>query len=284
MNPLGVNIVELLANPKRASELAQRERAARRGAPGFLGITRLETDQSALFDDASPIGVHPRSAAHVNGHLRSGVVMLGGVSVAGENFTLEEFEERRFPAGTEVGIQYVDLAVGGRRGDPLATFFKIGRWPRTRTWETRPQIAHGRRVMKKDRYKFAAAMLPYLQQALGLPKCGVGNERRTGWFAAYAYLCFLMFVRDNDKTMGVWGRQSNAAEALGVSVRTINDITQQLYWCGVLRRLSYPTRERCSNMYEITWPDPHKPASQPAGVPEPPNISAGNKTGGERLK
>jgi hypothetical protein len=71
----------------------------------------------------------------------------------------------------------------------------------------------------------------------------------------------------------VWGRQNDTARHLGLSVRTINDLAQMLCWAGVLRRLSYPTRLRDSNLYEVTRPLLYQTATQPPPVPAPPSGS-----------
>jgi hypothetical protein len=276
VNSLGANIVDLLANSKHVSALAERERAARRGAPGWLGITKLEGTQADMFgDDATWVSAHPRSNAKRFGHVPAAAVMLGGIMVDGKSYTLEQFEELGLPAGKEIGITYFDPNTArGQRGKSLSTFWKLSRWPKTRTWETRPCVAAGKRVPPEERYKFMAEMLDYLPRTLALPRSGMGNERRTAWFGAYVLLAFLLFVRDNRKTVGVYGRQIDTARKLGLSVRCVNDLMQMLVWVGALRRLSYPTRERSSNLYEICWPDHAKSAAQPCPVPPPPTGGA----------
>ena len=141
------NIVELLANPKRAATLAERERAARRGAPGWLGSTARDNPQTALMiDGVREIEVHPRSSGYTKGHLRTGYMMIGGIETAGREYSLEDFERERFPAGTEVGIEYYDPNATGRRARRRSTYFKLSKWPRVRPWETRPRVEPGERA------------------------------------------------------------------------------------------------------------------------------------------
>jgi hypothetical protein len=77
-------------------------------------------------------------------------------------------------------------------------------------------------------------------------------------------------VRDNDSNPGVWGRQTDIAKELRLSARSINDFHQILSWFGILKRLSFPTPSRDSNLYEICWPQRHVSAVQPKPVPPPP--------------
>jgi hypothetical protein len=275
----GANIVELVANPKLAAKLAERERAKRRGAPGWSGITVRYDAQSAfrLGDDAAEFDVHPRSPARRAG-IRTGDV--GVISVAGEKVSIENFYALRLPAGTAIGVEFYRPAAGGGRS--MATTLKLAPWPRTRQWELRPRIAPGPRVLRKDRRKFLADMIPYLQDLCGRPRRGARGERRTGWCTAYAYLSFLVLIRDNDDERGIWGRQIDTAKHLGLSVRTINDLAQMLCWGGVLKRLAFPTRGRDSNLYEVTRPLFDQMASQPPAVPLPPNsdTESGNDIAG----
>jgi len=270
-DPKTASVIELITNPKRVKSELERERAARRGVPGWLGITPHHDEQAilSLDDGVTTICVHERSHAF-RARLRTGFQIKDGIYYEGQPIPLEAFDARRLPAGTMVGVHYRNPAAHGRHsGEWLSTFFKLSKWPRVRAWETRPRIAHGYRVDKKDRAKFLAEMIGYLQEMIPAPRGGPA-ERRTGWFIGYAYLSFLVLVRDNPKRPGVWGRQVDTAKLLGISTRTVNDIVQMLGWFGVLRRISYPTPERSSNLYEITWPQRHLIARRPTPVPAPP--------------
>jgi hypothetical protein len=268
------SVIELVANPKRAAALAERERAARRGAPGWLGIQPRYDVQGVLRlgDGLTEIEAHPRSPAYRAG-LRNGDV-VGSISVPGiGRIPLEKFYTQNLPARTEVGVEFYRPGATGPRAGVMMTTLKLVPWPRTRQWELRPRVAPGPRVLKKDRAKFLADMIPYLQEVCGAPRNGEDGERRTAWCTAYAFLSFLALTRDNDDNAGVWGRQNDTARHLGLSVRTINDLAQMLCWAGVLRRLSYPTRLRDSNLYEVTRPLLYQTATQPPPVPAPPSGS-----------
>jgi hypothetical protein len=268
-------ILQLVDNPRRLASAIEHERAVRRGAPGWLGITRRSDEQAVLDldgDEVFVVDVHERSLAYRSG-LRSGLLMKGGVHVQGRVVLLDDFETARYPAGTEIGIRYYRHSTGRHGKELLSTYFKLSPWPRVRPWETQPRVANGRRIMKADRPKFLAKMIPYLRDAIGSPRSGTKHERRTSWLAAYAFLSYLVLIRDNDNNPGVWPRQSESADALGLSVRTVNDLTQMLCWFGVLNLLEPPKRGRDSNLYDITEPLPNRPRCQPAPVPPPPAAS-----------
>jgi hypothetical protein len=262
------SIIELLADPKRRQAAIQRERAARRGAPGWLGITRRDNPQSALAfdDDVFEAEIHPRGPAY-RARMRAGDVVTA-IIVEGEKVAIDDFYGLRLPVRTEVGIEFNRP----RSTDALrlATTLKLAPWPRTRLWELRPRIAPGKRVAPKMRQMFLAQMIAYLQEALSAPRSGGCRERRTNWFLAYTFLSHITLVRDNADRPGVWGRQRDAGEELGLSRKTISEILAQLCWVGALRRLSFPTRERDSNLYEICWPARDQAASQPPPIPSPP--------------
>jgi hypothetical protein len=203
--------------------------------------------------------------------LREGDVVRA-ISVLGiGRIPLENFYGMHLPAGTEVGVEFYRPGATGPRAGVMMTTLKLVPWPRTRQWELRPRVAPGPRVLKKDRAKFLAEIIPHLQEVCGAPRNGDDGERRTAWCTAYAFLSFLVLTRDNEDNAGVWGRQTDTARHLGLSVRTVNDLTQMLCWAGVLRRLSYPTRQRDSNLYEITHPLLFQAATQPPPVPAPPS-------------
>jgi hypothetical protein len=275
-----VSIIELVADPKRAARLAERERAKRRGAPGWLGMTARYDAQSALRlgDGVTEVDVHPRSPPY-KARIRTGD-MIRAISVAGEKVPIENFYALRLPAGTEIGIEFYRHAVTGGRW--MATTLKLAPWPRTRQWELRPRVAAGPRVLKKDRRLFLAEMIPYLQELCGAPRNGARGERRTAWCTAYAYLSFLVLIRDNDDERGVWGRQVDTARHLGLSLRTINDLSQMLCWGGVLKRMAYPTRGRDSNLYIVTKPLFDLTASQPPAVPPPLVYPSSDGENGDR--
>jgi hypothetical protein len=262
------DLADLISNPERIASEIERERAARRGAPGWLGVTPRYNAQAVLAfgDGVTEVEVHPRSPAYRN-RLRTGDVVTA-LSVTGEKVPFENFYALNMPAGTEVGVEFVRPRTSGAIA--MATTVKLVAWPRTRLWELRPRIAPGARVGQKERPTFLAEMLPYLRDALSAPRDRARGERRTGWFAAYAVLSFQVLVRDNDRKAGVWGRQRDTARHLGLSTKTVNEIVQQLCWVGVLKRLSFPTRERDSNLYEVTWPMRDQSAPQPPPVPLPP--------------
>jgi hypothetical protein len=263
------SIIELLADPKRRQAAIERERAARRGAPGWLGLTARYNPQAVLAfgDGVTEAEVHPRGPAYKN-RMRTGDV-LTAIIVAGERVPLESFYALKLPVRAEVGVEFVrPRATGG--AIKLATTLKLAKWPRTRIWELRPRVAAGKRVAPKMRAKYLAEMISYLQEALSAPRNGAGGERRTGWFAVYGFLSFMTLVRDNADRPGVWGRQRDSGEQLGLSRKTVNEILAQLCWVGAIRRLSFASRERDSNLYEVTWPQRDQVAPQPPPVPSPP--------------
>jgi hypothetical protein len=262
------SVIELIANPKRAARLAERERAARRGAPGWLGITPRENPQTAMFDDdIVEVEVSPRFRCPVRtGNLVKPLYVPGKGRVP-----LKNFPTLALPTGTIVGIEFCDpSATGTTRAGWMNTEISLARWPRTRPWETRPHVEPGDRVLKKDRCKFLAEMFYYLQDVIPAPSTGAGNDRRTSWLVLFSYLCFMIVVRDNDANPGVWGRQTDIAKELRLSARSVNDFHQILSWFGIIKRLSYPTPNRDSNLYEICWPRRYVVAAQPKPVPPPP--------------
>jgi hypothetical protein len=267
------SLVRLLESPRARKTAIERERAARRGAPGWLGITRRDDTQAALDLNSAEvfaIDVHPRSLAYRAG-LRGGFLMQDGIHVEGHVIPLQNFDGAKFPAGTEVGVNYFDPHQSGRHaGDLLSTYFKLSRWPRLRPWEAQPRVANGPRVMKRERAAFLSKMRPYLRQAITSPRNGTRGERRTAWMPAFCFLSYLVLDCDNDEHAGVWPAHAESARALGLSVRTVNDLAQMLCHFGVLKRLELPTRGRNSNLYEITQPLCHKPGPRSAPVPPPP--------------
>jgi hypothetical protein len=212
------------------------------------------------------VEVHKRSNAYRAGQRTGDLIQR--IAVDGVTVPLEDFYARQFPVGAVVGVEFVrPSSTPGRRG--MAITFKLGPWPRTRKWETRPRVACGARVPKNRRLLFLADMLTYLQEMVPTPREGALGERRTAWFVVYAFLSFLATVRDNEEKNGVWGRLEDAAGKLHLSTRTINDCRQMLCHFGVIRRVAYPSRARNSNMYEITYPERDKPIAQPKPVPRP---------------
>lgn len=258
---MAASIIDLINNPKLVSSEIERERAARRGAPGWLGITPRYDPQAVLaFGDGACVAeVHPRSPAWRAG-LRTGDV-IEPISVPGiGQVPLENFDTLRLPARTEIGVKFFRPNATGRRSSAMAVVVKLAPWPRTRQWETGPRVAPGRRVTKKDRPKFLADTLDYLRDVIPSPQTR---------HLAYSYLSMLLLKRDNDRNRGVWETYSQSASFLGVTARTVNDLSLMLRWFGVLKLLEWPTPERNSNLVEIAWPERNKIVRSPA-VPPPP--------------
>ena len=248
------SLTDLLANPKRVKSELERELAARRGAPGFLGLTARPRPQTLLsiVGDMIEVEVHKQSNAYRAGQRTGDLIQR--IAVDGVTVPLTDFYERQFPVGTVVGTEFVrPSSAPGRRG--MALSFKLGPWPRTRKWETQPRVACGAHVPPNRRLSFLAAMIPYLQEMVPTPREGARGARRTGWLVVYAYLSFVVTKRDNEGKGGFWGRLEDAAKNLQLSTRTINDCRQMLCHFGVLRRVAFPSRACNSNKYEITYPE-----------------------------
>jgi hypothetical protein len=261
------SVIELLADPQRTARLAERERAARRGAPGFFGITPRENPQVRMFDDDTV-------EAEVNSRFRCPVRtgnLVKPIYVPGHGrVPLRDIPALALPVGTLVGVEYCDPTASGARAKWMLTEISLMPWPRIRPWETRPRVEPGERVLKNDRRKFVAEMFFYLRDVIPAPSADLGKDRRTSWLVLFSYLTFMVLVRDNNENPGVWGRQVDIADELRLSARSINDFHQILSWFGILKRLSYPTPNRDSNLYQICWPQRHVSAPQPKPVPPPP--------------
>jgi hypothetical protein len=259
-----------MADPERAARLAERERTARRGVTGYFGITPRINPQAKLFDDdIVEVEVSPRFRCPVRtGNLVKPLYVPGKGRVP-----LRDFPALALPVGTVVGVEFCDPSATGARANWQLTELSFIRWPRIRPWETRRRIEAGERVLKKDRRKFLAEMFYYLRDVIPAPGRGAGKDRRTSWLVLFSYLSFMVVVRDNDANPGVWGRQIDIAEELRLSARSVNDFHQILTWFGILRRLSFPTPGRDSNLYEICWPRRDVSAVQPKPVPLPPSSS-----------
>jgi len=252
------SVIDLLANPKRAAALAERERAARRGAHGWLGMTPRYDPQAVLMfgDGVVQVEVHPRSPAYRAG-IRTGDVIKPIIVPGIGQVPLENFDKLKLPARTEVGVQY--FRPGGRHAE-RRTYFKLAPWPCIRQWETRPRVASGRRVMKKDHNKFLNEMRSYLFEVI--PPRTAPN--------VFCYLELLVRVYNNDAKRGVWPRHKTTAKRLKTTPRTIIKYAQMACWFGCFKLLEGPTAERNSNLYEITWPRRNEAAVQPHPVPPPP--------------
>jgi hypothetical protein len=261
MAPHSFRIVDLVANPKRVASAIERERAARRGTPGWLGLIPRYKSQAVLAfgDGVVEVEVHPRSPAYRAGMRTGDVIKPINAGDVGQ-VPLENFDALRLPAGTPVGVEFFRPGATGHNADWLATYFKLARWPRTRRWETHPRVTPGHRVMKKDRTKFLAEMRRYLREII--------PTRTFAW--AYCYLDLLVRFHDNDDNPGVWPTYADSAKRLGISRRTVSDLAQMLKWFGVLKLLEGPTQERNSNLWEVCWPLRNEAARQPPPVPPPP--------------
>jgi hypothetical protein len=262
MAPHSVRVVDLVANPKGVASAIERERAARRGAPGWLGLILRYKSQAVLAfgDGVVEVEVHPRSPAYRAGMRTGDVTEQINVPDIGQ-VPLENFEALKLPAGTLVGVKFFRPGATGHHAGWLATYFKLARWPRTRRWETHPLVAPGRRVVKEDRTKFLSEMRCYLRAVI---------PARTAALA-YCYLDLLVRFHDNDAKPGVWPTYADSAKRLGISRRTVSDLAQMLKWFGVLKLLEGPTLERNSNLWEVCWPLRNEAAWQPPPVPPPPN-------------
>lgn len=101
------NIVDLLANPKRAALLVERERAAHRPGVGWSGLALRFDPQIAMFGDRVEVTVHPKSPAYRAG-MRTGDVVIGGkIYAAGYgDVPLQNLDQLKLPAGTEITVQF----------------------------------------------------------------------------------------------------------------------------------------------------------------------------------
>lgn len=254
------SIPYLLANPKHAVRLAERERANRRGAPGWSGLASRFDPQLTMFGNLVEVTAHPKSPAYKAG-LRNGD-KIGPICVPGiGEVPLQNIDTLKLPVGTEIEVPFFRPGATGRLAGKAAVAFKLARWPRMPEWEKTPQVACGNRVKPSERLQFLAMMVPYLRDKI--PSSSTAAQ-------AYRYLAFLVTVRDNDEHRGVWPKHKESARQLGVTRRTIIDLDLMLRWFGTLRLLEWPTENRNSNLLEITWPDPDKPIEPKPTVPPPP--------------
>jgi C-terminal processing protease CtpA/Prc len=101
------NIIELLAKPKLAAMLVERERAARRPVLGWSGLAMRFDPQIAMFGDRVEVTVHPKSSAYRAG-MRTGDVVIGGkIHVAGYgDVPLQNLDRLKLPAGTEITVRF----------------------------------------------------------------------------------------------------------------------------------------------------------------------------------
>lgn len=123
-------IVDLISDPRRIAVEIERERAARRGATGWLGITARDSAQGQLTfaDGVFEAEIHPRGPAY-RARLRTGDAVTA-IIVASEKIALDDFYALKLPVRTEIGIEFVRALTNGPRR--LATTLKLAPWPRTR--------------------------------------------------------------------------------------------------------------------------------------------------------
>jgi hypothetical protein len=254
------SIIDLLANPKRVATLAERERTARRGAPGWHGLALRFEPQISMFGELVEITAHPRSPAYQAG-LRNGD-KIGPFHVPGiGEVLLQNIYAKKLPAGTEVEVPFFRPGAAGRLAGKTTVAFKLARWPRMPEWEKKAQVACGKRVAKTERLQFLERMVDYLRDSI--PSSSTAAQ-------ATRYLLLLITRYDNPKHKGVWPTHGTIAKSLGLSRRRVHDLDLMLRWFGVLRLLSWPTRNRNSNLLEITWPDPNMTIEPKPTVPTPP--------------
>jgi hypothetical protein len=255
------SIIELATDPGLVRKAVEKERAARRGGPGWLGITPRYNAQAILKlgDAACEAQVHERSPAYRAG-IRTGD-LIEAMTVLGLGIVhLDNLESLGLRAGTELGIKFLRPNATGRT-DAMAVVVKLAPWPRNRSWEVRQRVAAGARVKKTERPKFLAEMLDYLREVISSPHTRA---------LAYCYLSALLLKRDNERHDGVWESYGESAKSLGVTARTVNDLALTLRHFGVLKLIERPTPKRNSNLVQIVWPDRNKSVAPARPVPFPP--------------
>jgi hypothetical protein len=258
-------VLELINNPKLLKSAREKERASRRGAPGWSGLAPRFDAQIAMFGDRVEVTVHPDSPA-ARARMQTGDVVIGKVHVPelGE-VPFQNLDQLKLRHGTEIRLRFARPSATGLLASGVEVSFKLAKWPQIPEWEKRQQVAPGRRVKHPERMKFLQEMIPYL--AAAIPPNANGATSVAAQATRFLLLLVTRMNRKRDDSE-VFPRHETSAKDLGLSIRYVWELDQMLRWFGIFAEVS--NKSRRSKTLAICWPDPAKPIIPKPTVPTAP--------------
>jgi Helix-turn-helix domain len=235
-----------LADPQKIGAAIEKERRAR-SRPGWHGLTvapradwqlslKLGTE---IGTEVRQVTVDSRSHPYRSAGLRTGN-FVGPLEVNGSpGVNVEDFDALGLPIGTVFRFKFWQPERPGHGwmiGE--AVLIEPPRTPKVAHWKTKPRIPAGRRVDRKERRAF----LDRMAVAPDMPS------------TAFLLLSRMLLHYDNPANQGCWPSYQTLADDLGIHRQTVIRLIGQLCWLGALKRVSGPTADRSTNVFQITWP------------------------------
>jgi Helix-turn-helix domain len=234
---------QLLADPEKLKAAIETERRAKLPPQGWSGLSVLARADWQLSlqlgDNVRQCDVAPRSPAYRAG-IRTGNFIRPIRINGAEGLPVDDLDAVALPAGQKIVVEFCRHD-RGRASGWLPVEITLARPPRVPTipaWKKLAPTPSGQRVRRVERTKFLKRMGEHPEvTAIMLKALNL---------AALKY--------DNDRNIGLWPSYSTWARDLGRSRRTVIEIVARLRHLGILKVVSGPSRQRSSNVYQITWP------------------------------
>jgi hypothetical protein len=162
------------------------------------------------------------------------------VRVNGAPVPLDDLDTVPLAAGERIIVEFCRHD-RGRASGWIPVELVLAPAPRAPTipaWKKLGPTPCGSRVRRVERAKFLNKM----------------RERRDVTAPMLKALSLALFKYDNERNEGFWPAYSGWARDLNCSRRTAIEVVNRLRWIGAIKVVAGPSKQRSTNVFQVTWP------------------------------